>query len=51
MKYNNASTILMLIAIVLLVFAAFGFNPFDKISTGWLGLAFACASLVVPQGA
>lgn len=38
--------ILLVIAIILFVFAAFAFNPIAGLVTGWLGLAFLAGSFL-----
>ena len=42
----NASKLLVLIALVLFILAAIGFDA-GRISVGWAGLAFLAGSLIV----
>lgn len=41
--------ILLVLAIVLLVFQSFSFNPFPPIELGWFGLAFFAGFFLVKE--
>lgn len=43
-------TILLLIAFLFLVLAAFNVNPSPRISPGWMGVAILCLVFLIQRG-
>lgn len=47
---NVLIIVLLLVALLFLIFAAFNFSPSQRVSPGWFGLALLCLVFLIQRG-